>query len=275
MIVKLPLKLLIKYPQRIWNSFFFKRTNYQIYHFSFHKNLTVYYSRIAHRFAIKTGRNFKHFNSKLDEFSTQIGDYNITSLNNHYYCTKHLPENSRLSVFIRDPRDLIISGYYYHKRGAEKWCRVKNPSEDDFNIVNGLVPSRILSNESLSDLYNRLSLEDGIRSEIELRKKHFQTMEKWLDDPDVLILKYENILYNEEKNFKKLADHYSFNLEEKNIWTSIAEDLSILKIKNHKHVRNPKINQYKTKFPQNVLNEFSEQYGTLLLKYKKYNNDKS
>ena len=188
------LKLIIFFPRRLWNRMFFKRSNKDVYHFSYHKNLTVYYSRVAHRFAILTGRNFKHFNSELDKFKKHIGNYNISSLNNHYLENEDLPNGSRMSVFIRDPRDLVISGYYYHKKGSESWCMVKNPKESDFGIVNGIIPSRIMHGESLYDLYNRLSIEDGIRSEIEFRRNHFQTMESWIDNPEVLILKYEDIL---------------------------------------------------------------------------------
>lgn len=269
------LKLIIVFPRRLWNKMFFRRSNKDIYHFSYHKNLTVYYSRVAHRFAILTGRNFKHFNSELDKFKKYIGNYNISSLNNHYLENQDLPKGSRKSVFIRDPRDLVISGYYYHKKGSESWCMIKNPTESDFGIVNGIIPSRLKHGESLYDLYNRLSIEDGIRSEIEFRRNHFQTMESWIDNPEILILKYEDILYDEERKFELLAEQYQFNEREKKIWISLAKKLSISEIKQHKHVRNPKTNQFKTKFPTLVLEEFCTEYNTLLKKYKNYSSDKS
>lgn len=70
---------------------------------------------------------------------------------------------------IRDPRDLIMSGYYYHKRAAEPWCKTVDPTEDHpaWKKVRGCVPTNLPSGYSLTGYLNEASLEEGLLAEID------------------------------------------------------------------------------------------------------------
>ncbi|MBZ2167695.1 hypothetical protein [Marinobacter sp. F4216] len=103
--------------------FYERFSNHQICHFSFHKNLTVYHLKVAREFAHETARTQRHFNSFKEEFLASSA-LDIRSVNNHFIDIGRLREfnpDLRASLFVRDPRDLVVSGYHYHKRGAEWW----------------------------------------------------------------------------------------------------------------------------------------------------------
>jgi pyruvate/2-oxoglutarate dehydrogenase complex dihydrolipoamide dehydrogenase (E3) component len=57
----------------------------------------------------------------------------MTSLSGHALDLDQF-EDIKVIRFIRDPRDLIISGYFYHKRGGEDWCDYKNPTTVDYTL---------------------------------------------------------------------------------------------------------------------------------------------
>ena len=53
--------------------------------------------------------------------------------------------------FIRDPRDLVISSYFYHRKAGERWCRYQDPTGVDFEAVNGCVPSGLSKGQTLQE----------------------------------------------------------------------------------------------------------------------------
>ena len=110
------------------------------FHFSFHKCLTKYSSLVFHRALNNTSlslKGYKHFNSLKDDFITSIPGLQMASLNNHFFTQAELElivwRQQLLSLFIRDLRDLLVSGYY-HRKGIEPWTRIQNPSSADYDI---------------------------------------------------------------------------------------------------------------------------------------------
>ena len=181
-------------------------------HCSYHKCLTSYFSKVMSLIfnkihPLKPG--YKHFDSKIDEFYENLNKYKIMSVNNHSLDFSLLGDKFKITRFIRDPRDLVVSGYFYHKRNAEMWCGIVNPTENDYDLVNGSVPSGISDGDSYSSYLRNLSLEEGLIAEIEFRKKHYESMLKWPDnDPRIKIFKYEDIIGNEKNVFKKISEFY-------------------------------------------------------------------
>ena len=84
-------------------------------HCSYHKCLTAYYASIMHilcnRLLLPGGR-YAHYNSMVDEFYRCHRRFRIASLNNHCLDLDRLGA-FRMTRFIRDPRDLVVSGYFY------------------------------------------------------------------------------------------------------------------------------------------------------------------
>ena len=187
------------------------------------------------------------------------------SVNNHVLDLEAVAPY-RITRFIRDPRDMIVSGYHYHKRAAEVWCEVKDPTEKDWETVNGRIPDGMLPGESYSEMLQRLSVEEGLFAEMQFREKHFKGMLTWPnDDPNIMLIRYEDIIGNEEAVFSKLLDFYELPAREKarGVKAAIKHSASRMQNKNT-HIRNPEPNQWKRTFTDETEKRFEELYPGLV-----------
>lgn len=238
-------------------------------HSSYHKCLTVLFKKVISKSLDSTFRKneYKHFNGVIEDFYREKDNFKIISVNNNWIDKSKFNGTAKISRFVRDPRDLIISGYFYHKRGAEDWCNIKNPSTNDFDIVNGTIPDDMIGDLSYSEYLNKISKEDGLIAEIKFRKKHFDSMMLWdNDDSDIKVFKYEDILGNEVQIFKEISDFYNLDFFTKKAVNYYSNKLSFKKIKNTKHIRNPKPSQWKDHFTPNVTKYFNKNHPNLLEK---------
>ena len=111
----------------------------------------------------------------------------------------------RVVRFLRDPRDMLVSGYFYHKRGGESWTRLDEPNEVDWRVVNGCVPSVLPRGTSLAAYLNEVDIEAGLLAEIEFRTRHFDSMMDWpVGDDRILEVRYEDILGRERQSFREI-----------------------------------------------------------------------
>ena len=96
-----------------------------IVHVTYHKCLTLYYKRIMQRLAAEFPFVWKEYYGNSTAFKQHalegLGKRMLGLSDRDDVPWEQLPPY-RGSHFIRDPRDLIISGYYYHLRAAEAWC---------------------------------------------------------------------------------------------------------------------------------------------------------
>ena len=238
-------------------------------HCSYHKCMTVYYAKVMRTVFSERIRpwkkGYRHYNSKLHEFMEDVQWREAASINNHMLNLDEL-RPYKITRCVRDPRDMIVSGYHYHKRAAEPWCSIPNPSESDWELVNGTIPDGILEGESYSDMLKRLDIEEGMLAEMQFRSKHYHSMMEWpLDDPDILLFRYEEILGNEESIFDAIFDHYNLSRFEKWIGrnTAIRNSASRMKGKSE-HIRNPSSGQWRQQFSALTQNRFEEMYPGLV-----------
>lgn len=237
-------------------------------HCSYHKCLTVYYSAVAkavfNKFSI-SGEKYRHFNSQIDEFWSEYRNYQVTSVNNRFLDLAQLGDDFRITRFVRDPRDLIISGYFYHKRGAEPWCHIENPTDRDWYVVNGSVPANIPPGDSYTAFLNKLDHEDGLIAEINFRAFHFDAMRKWgqLADRRVKTFRYEDIVGNEADIFSELISFYGLSYLHVLLSRLYATRYSAAKMK-RKHIRNASPQQWKRHFTKRVNDYFEARHGDLL-----------
>jgi hypothetical protein len=187
------------------------------------------------------------------------------------------------SHFVRDPRDLIVSGYYYHLWCNEAWCN--NARFDWTKIVEHPYYSAYIENNqkkyplniSYKEYLKQLDKETGMVLELIWRDFYFDHMDNWnYHNPQIIELKYEEIVNNEVECFRKIFKHYEFSEELINRGLEIAESLS-LKNKSKKkkrHTRKGTISQWKQEFSPWIKSIFKENYNNLLIKldYEKYLN---
>ena len=243
----------------------------KLIHCSYHKCLTSFYQKVFNSYfnSKKETHGYFHFKSLIREFYSKSDSYRFTSVNNHCLNFSLLPDDYRITRFIRDPRDLVVSGYFYHKRGAEHWCNIKKPSAADWEMVNGTLLSELEQGISFSELLNSVNLEDGLIAQIKFRKKHFESMREWpLDNGRIKLYKYEDILGNENSIFAEIMDFYKIEESMVNDILHFVENHSAAKnIGKNKHIRNPKPGQWKELFSENVNLYFNDNYEDILEMY--------
>lgn len=237
-------------------------------HCSYHKCLTVYYRRVMDSVFNRLqpwGRGFRHFNSHVDDFYESLGEHRIASVNNQALDLDRLGE-FRITRFVRDPRDLVVSGYFYHRRGSEPWTLIQSPTADDWYFANGFVPEGLRrSRMSFAEYLQSLPPEDGLLAELEFRTLHFDSMLRWPDQhPHILTQRYEDILGNEVTAFRRIFDFYGLGFIERRLGLWFANRYSFTKRSRDPHVRNPVSGQWREHFTPRVKRAFDSRYAELI-----------
>lgn len=241
-------------------------------HASFHKCLTMYYIKVMHPLLnwLPYHTGFKHFESIEGEFYNTVHKYRVASTSGFAVDTTQLSDEYRIVRFVRDPRDLVVSGYFYHKRGAEPWFRYKNPTQRYWQPINGQVPSGMPRDFSYSEYLNTLSLEDGLLAELEFRKNHLESIRHWdQQDERIKLFRYEDILGNEKSIFEQIFEFYHLSFLEKKLGLYLVNRYAHSNQNKNKHIRDPQPGQWKDVFTPGVTKVFNQQYSDILelLKY--------
>lgn len=241
-------------------------------HCSYHKCLTSYFSNVLGRLCERSPwlrDGYRHYRSRVDLFEVESAEYRVVSVNNHALDFSKLDANTRVTRFIRDPRDLVVSGYFYHKRGAEPWCDIVDPSTEDWRGVNGHVPKALPAGESFSSWLSSIDLESGLLAELEFRRHHFESMLEWPDnDERVRLFYYEDILGHERETFAQIFGHYGLNVFDRFLGRRIAGRLALSdNRRGGGHVRNPRPGQWRDHFTPLVERTFNDFYAEVLEKY--------
>jgi len=240
-------------------------------HCSYHKCLTMYYEKVLltlYTCSFWRRGGYRHFTSYIDEFYQHHDEYAISSINNHVLDFKKLGDDFRLTRFVRDPRDLVVSGFFYHRKGTESWSTIVDPKAEDWKGVNGSIPENMGKGHSYASFLQELSIEEGLIAEIDFRKKHFQSMNQWpLSDPRIKLFRYEDILGNERVVFAEIFSHYGFTWPKKWLGVFLADQFSAKKQAATRHIRNPGPGQWKKYFSPKVQDYFMRQYGGILDRY--------
>ncbi|MEL7060975.1 MAG: sulfotransferase domain-containing protein [Acidobacteriota bacterium] len=246
-------------------------------HCSYHKCLTVYFRRVMdsvfNRCQPWSG-GYGHFNSHLQDFLAGFRDLEVASVNNRALDPRDIGP-CRISRFLRDPRDLVVSGYFYHRRGAELWTQIVDPTADDWYFAHGVVPEGLrAAGGSFADYLKALPEEDGLLAELEFRTLHFESMARWrslwgVDHPDVLVLRYEEILGREVESFQRIFRHYGFGPMSSTLGRFFARRHSLAgrSVRRHRadaHVRNPASGQWREHFTPRVRRAFDARWAGLI-----------
>jgi hypothetical protein len=213
--------------------------------------------------------DYRHYNSDLAAFLRGYDSHRLASVNGHALELDSLGD-FRLSRFVRDPRDLVVSGYFYHRRGAEPWCTLQNPTDADWAFANGRVPDGLkVAGGSFSAYLQSLSKEEGLLAELEFRTHHFDAMAAWpKDHPQVLLLRYEDVLGRELEVFERLFEHYELSPFERRLGRYFARRYSLARRRpQDAHIRNPSAGQWKQHFTPRVREAFNDRWAGLVTRY--------
>ncbi len=242
----------------------------QLVHCSYHKCLTVYYQRVLRTLlnrALPWSRGYRHFNSDVQAFYQECAFLHLASVNNRCIDLTRF-ERLRLSRFIRDPRDLVVSGYFYHLSGKEAWTAIVQPSESDWYFANGVIPGGMRNQPvTFSEYLRSLPIEEGLLAELEFRRNHFQSMLEWPErHPDIVTFRYEDVVRDEPGAMEQLFKFYGFNGVEKVIGNWLAKRHAVDRVGVDAHVRNPASGQWREHFTPRVRRIFDRRYAGLIRK---------
>jgi len=245
-------------------------------HAGLHKCLTMYTRKVYYHALNRYRRfpwarqygGFRHFFHRADIFYAQCRQHAISSLSGHALELNRF-QDIRVVRFIRDPRDLLISGYFYHQRGTESWCRLVDPVDDDWRIVNTRVPCSLPKGLSLKNYLNSVSVEEGLLAEIQVRAAHYQSILDWpIGDPRIRVFRYEDLFGRESQTFREIFKFFEMPWSARRVAARLADEFRLGgKEVKRGHVRNPSPGQWKAHFTPKVSACFNERFGALLERY--------
>ena len=206
------------------------------------------------------------YNSDLAAFERSFASHRVASVNNRVLDLDRLGD-FRLTRFVRDPRDLVVSGYFYHRRGAEPWCTMKDPADKDWEFANGRIPDGLRSaGGSFAAYLKSLTEEDGLLTELEFRRPHFASMADWpVTHPAIRSFRYEETIGRELDVFRAIFDHYELSKLECRLGLFFAGRHSLARKQTRDpHIRNPVSGQWRKHFTPRVNEAFNAEWAGLV-----------
>jgi hypothetical protein len=169
----------------------------------------------------KTGT---HFLKKLKKKIENLYPEHEFKMDQWSHMANDLYQKNDLKIIhiVRNPLEIIRSGYEYHKKCKEKWCTDKNKETGADNIKFNF------NNKSYQYKINSLSEEDGIN--FEMNGRSYYTIEnmynaKFVSYPNCLTLKMENINSNLSKSILKINNFLKISIPT-NIVNELKKDSS-------------------------------------------------
>ncbi|MEM9110969.1 MAG: sulfotransferase domain-containing protein [Planctomycetota bacterium] len=230
--------------------------------FCYHKVGTVLLSKVFRSICSVNGWTFEVLHGMQTRFPKNV-DVAVFS---HSLVDPSVIRPPLLGVHvIRDPRDVIVSGYQYHCRTTEQWC-----TNTDFSVTPPIlypqVPysqqhrSEVWKAEYLKSLRNKSyqqnlldrSQNDGLAFEI----NHYGTwtiesMEEWdYTHDNILELRFEKLMGEYTDTFRLIFHHLQFSDEEINQYLDLAASHNLKKkssneIKKMRHVTSLKTSRWR------------------------------
>ncbi|WP_207060993.1 sulfotransferase domain-containing protein [Motiliproteus sp. SC1-56] len=231
-----------------------------VVHCGHHKVGTYWFARILNGIAEHYGLDFQNCEQYYLKSETSF------FMEQHSYIDKDLLPSHRGSHLIRDPRDMIVSGYYFHLWTKEDWAHLPVPE---------------LGFISYQKYLNSLPKEEGIAAEIRRTAKNIKDMARWnYQDPNFYEIKYEELINDEQTIFEKLFRHYGFTDEAVEVGLEQARKFSFKNVAKREigsndsksHLRSGKPGQWRDEFSGDHIRLFEELTGDAL-KVMGYQND--
>lgn len=158
---------------------------------------------------------------------------------------------------IRDPRDLLVSAYFYHLRTQEAWCTTPNPKHN-----------RIPDDMSYQQYLQTMSIEQGLIFELDaVAGGEIRGMRRWnYHNENILELRFEDFIGNERQIFTRIFEWYGFAGPDLTTAVDIADRLSLNNVsaddKSARHARQgSRVGQWGDFFTPEVSRQFKRRYA--------------
>ena len=217
-----------------------------------HKTGTVWMKNIFNQSCSKL--KLKFFNGQSDEVPL---DFNVFFQEHSKFNFEKIDAEYKGLHIIRDPRDIIISGCFYHQKSHEKWLHV--PQDE----LGGLTYQEKINSYD--------SLDEKILFEMENSSAYtIKLIDNWnYSNPAFIEIKYEDLIVDVDLFlFHKIFTFLGFSGEVIPELLRIAYDNSIFSgnLRKSVHVRSAQQKQWEKYFTPQHKAKFLELYGGVLIK---------
>lgn len=224
-----------------------------IVHGAHHKAGTVWFHRVLSTVANEYG--LRLFKGEQEDLPPGIDVF----FQEQSKISRELLPPFRGSHLIRDPRDLVVSGYFYHLWTSEPWVHVPRPDFDGLTYQ-----------EYLRSLDQVRAIDAEIDRTINGLRPFLLAWD--FRDPRFLELRYEELIADPDRGFETLFTHYGFTREAVERGMSIARQFSIERMAAKKggqgksHVRSGRPGEWRELFTDDHKRHFKEIGSDLLIK---------
>jgi len=219
-------------------------------HCCHHRSGTVWFTRVLSTVARQYGLHFQGAEQDALKPSTEV------FLQDHSRIDRSALPPYRGSHMIRDPRDMVVSGYHYHLWTEEEWAQHPREKYDG---------------QSYREALNSVGKKRGMILEMErFCEEDLQDMLRWAyDDPAFLELKYEDVIADEASYFEALFEHYGFHDEAVEVGLDVARYYSFQnlsgrnfgEVEEESHLRSGRTSQWEEHFDDELKARFKEVAG--------------
>lgn len=226
-----------------------------VVHFCYHKAGTVWFQRVLRRFAEEAATPFIVLRRERNALhGAPPGLY----FDGHSAVSVPDTPDLRGSHMVRDPRDIVVSGYHYHLRASEAWL---HRPQDRYGGI------------SYQALLRRLDREQGLVEEVRRCTELFARMRSWnRRDPRILELTDEESFGNDEWLWTRVGNHIGVagddlaRLVEIGKWHAYGATVERNRRKGERsvHLRKGSSGQWREEFTPPVRDEFNRVAGDLL-----------
>lgn len=223
-------------------------------HFCHHKVGTVWFARVLRAVAQHYGLSFEHLEAAPPAPGTRI------ALQHHTRVDLASFGSFVGSHIVRDPRDVVVSGYHYHLWTNERAIVAPDPA---------------LGGASYQEHLRGLDRKAGLLAEIRrASSRAIREMAEWdYDDPRFLELRYEDALADDHATFTELFRHYGFSDRAVERSAEIARAFGFRQmagrplgeVQEDAHLRSGLPGQWRDEFNENHVALFKELAGDALV----------
>ncbi len=223
------------------------RPEVPIFLFCYHKTGTVLLSKIFSSIAKRLELNFAQVYGYCD---TLDHDYDIVLFSHSLASFDVLNRAYKGLHIIRDPREILISGYLYHLRTKEAWCNVVATDYEEGALEFPLIPTFLESvaydeqirylqqfhGTSYQKHLQALGRSEGIMFELNNYSGWtLDCMSAWnYDNPKVMEIKLESVMENFDTLFEQVFRWFGFSKNALDACMQLAQKEDISRMNNTK-----------------------------------------
>ncbi len=240
-----------------------------VLHCAYHKVGTAWFNSILSELALHWG--VRYVSMQVTRGPLAAPAFALDTLSDQL---DRVPGPFRGTHLIRDPRDVVISGYHYHRKSGEEWLVQPMRGNPWFDEVLEIEPT--WAEKSYKELLRSLPTEEGLRMEVLVTSAlTIRPMAAWdYHQPHFLELRYEDVFLEGPTWFERIFEHYGLRGPAVREGLKIADQRSFARVRASGdagpgmgigHLRSGEPQQWREEFTPAVTDLFKSRHGMDLI----------